>query len=191
MSGPKKNPRAKNSPANAVRRGKRLFDKLLQGSVISFDDATKTQRTKLGYLLEKKLVTNSPEGIKLTGLARWQWYVRNGATHAWEQLSPGRKEMLAKEFEEIFLANQKQLLQNHPPRVQTPSQYFRHQAREYQKYAKQLYVWMRGKRGSDYEGAFSEYQRMLRLVTIFQGIARMIGDKRRSQSIGRQPPHSL
>ena len=111
MSGPKKNPRAKNTPANAVRRGKRLFDKLLQGSVISFDDAEKTQRSKLGYLLEKGLATHSPEGIKLTSLARWQWYVRNGATHAWEQLSPGRQQKLAADFEKIFQDNKKQLLQ--------------------------------------------------------------------------------
>lgn len=191
MSGPKKNPRAKNTPANAVRRGKRLFDKLLQGSVISFGDAEKTQRSKLGYLLEKGLATHSPEGIKLTSLARWQWYVRNGATHAWEQLSPGRQQKLAADFEKIFQDNKKQLLQNVPARVETPSQYYRHRAGEYRKYAEELSQWMKRVKGSEYEGAFSEYQRMVRLVTIFQGIARMIGDKRRSQSIGRQPPHSL
>lgn len=191
MSTPKKNPRAKNTPANAVRRGKRLFDKLLQGSVISFNDAEKTQRTKLGYLLEKGLAAHSPEGIKLTSLARWQWYARNGATHAWAQLTPGRQEKLAVEFEKIFLDNKKQLLQNVSARVETPSQYFRHRAGEYRKYAEELSHAMKRMRGSDYDGAFSEYQRMVRLVTIYQGVARMIGDKRRSQSIGRQPPHSL
>ncbi len=185
--------RTLHSPFHSHYRAERFFDRLVTQGVIRNSTLQEKPSEKLRYLIKHGLAHYPDNKLELTPRTHRIWLTQRGSNTPWTKLSPQRKKVLIDEFRQWFDAHRKALLDGFPKRVRTAPQYLRHQANSTRKYAEALAEWLNTTRtrSSLAETKRKEYERMVRLAGLYQGVAAALLERQNDAGHSASPPHSL